>query len=244
MLPLHASGQAPASAHYLGGSCLPPPLYRIIHALQQLPSPASGDITNTPTYPAEWCAAMPIVGNPYLVNGRGEGLRGEALDFLCIGASTLGRVLILDKLLSDCASDAAWDHGPWRALVRGAANHWRDRDVARGRVDFVLSYVPLQWQAAAKVHVHTDAWPYVEEQHVYSVAGEYQKVAADLVHHHLAWSHASLPRSPVSVPMLTVQQAYAMLLQPVSATRVGNAGAVSSWRLVIWVPLLNWHLIW
>jgi exonuclease III len=219
MLPLHASGQAPTSAHYGGGSSLPPPLHRITHALQQLPPPTHGVITHAPAFSAAWCAAMPIVGNAFLVNARGEELRGSAADFQYIGAHTLGRVLILDKLLAGCATDAEWDRGPWRALTRDAANHWRDRDVVRDRVDDVLSFVPLQWQAAAKSHMQHDAWPFLPDQQVHGVGGEYLQVAVAL-REQMVWSHATLPQSTLPLSMLTVRHASAMLMQPVVAPRV------------------------
>jgi exonuclease III len=220
MLPLHASGQSPTSAHYGGGSRLPPPLYRLLHALHQLPTPIRDtNIIPPPTLAASCCAAMPVVSNSLFVNDGGEGLQGEAGDFQHIGAHTLGRVLILDRLLAGCATDAAWEHGPWKALNRVAANHWRDREVVRDRVDKVLSYVPLQWQAAAKTHMHHDAWPFVPEHLVHVVQPEYQKVAETL-RDQLVWAHDTLPNSTLPLSMLTVRHASAMLMQPVVARRV------------------------
>jgi hypothetical protein len=219
MLPLQASGQTPTSAHYGGGANLPPPLFRLIHALHQLPSPVhASDNNDAPAFSAAWCAAMPIIGNPLLVDQGGEALQGNAVDFLFIGAHTLGRVLILDKLLADHATDAAWDRGPWRAFKRDAANHWRDRDVVRDRVDYVLSYVPLPWQTAARTHMHHDSWPFVGDRHAHAVGGEYQQVAGAL-RDQLVWSDVTRPKSTIPVSMLTVRHASAMLMQPVVASR-------------------------
>jgi Reverse transcriptase (RNA-dependent DNA polymerase) len=220
MLPLHASGQSPLSAHYGGGCRLPPPLFRLFHALHQLPTPTPGaDNGTTPALTASQCAAMPIVGNSLFVNGDGQGLQGEAVDFLHIGAHTLGRLLILDRLLAGCDTDAAWEHGPWKALNRDAANHWRDREVVRERVDEVLSYVPLQYQNAAKSHMHLDAWPFVPERMVHVVPQQYQQVA-EALRDQLVWTDGTLSNSNLPLSMLTVRQASAMLMQPVVARRV------------------------
>jgi hypothetical protein len=91
--------------------------------------------------------------------------------------------------------------------------------VVRARVDEVLAYVPLQWQAAAKTHMHHDAWPFVPEHMIHIVQPEYQQVA-EALRDHLVWSHVTLPNSTPPLSMLTVRQATAVLIQPVAARRV------------------------
>ena len=48
---------------------------------------------------------------------------------------------------------------------------------------------------------------------------EYQQVAA-VLRDHLVWSHAALPKATLPLSMLTVREAYAMLMQPVSDRRM------------------------
>jgi hypothetical protein len=167
-----------------------------------------------------WCAAMPVLGNPLLVNDRGEGLRGDAVDFSCIGAHTVGRVLIMDKLLAEHATDAAWERsGPWRALPRDVANRWRDRSWARERVDHVLAFVPVQCQSAARSCLHGDAWPFVPHAQFHVVGAEYLQVVDATLHQHLFWPQATTRTPPVLVPMLTVRRASALLMKPVASSR-------------------------
>jgi exonuclease III len=221
MLPLHASGQSPRESHFLGGVALAPPLARIIHALQQMPPPTPGAAaTNCPSFSAQWCASMPIMGNPLLVNAGGEGLQGDALDFACIGAHTLGRVLIMDKLLAEHGTDSAWEHcGPWRALAYDQAPRWRDRCWVRERVDHVLAFVPAQWQTAARSCLHNDTWPYMPHACIHVVGAEYLQVANAILHHHLFWPQPTTRTPPVPMPMLGVRQASTLLMQPVAAAR-------------------------
>jgi hypothetical protein len=168
---------------------------------------------------------MPIVGNSLFVNGGGQGLQqGEAVDFLHIGAHVSGRVLILDQLLACCDTDAAWEHGPWKALNRVVANHWRDREVVCERVDEGVEGVVVCAVACSTrmLQRHTctsmrglsslNAW-------FTSVPPEHQQVAETL-RDQVVWTHDMLSNSNLPLSMLTVRQVSAMLMQPVVARRV------------------------
>lgn len=220
MLPMHVAGQTAVRAFHGGGvSVLPPPLKRILGALHRLPcaTQMDGPQGHLPVLSAQQCAAMPLAGNPFLIEA-GSGVVLEGLtDLAAIGVHTLGRLMQLDNLLRSHPTDSAWDHGPWRVLKYPQSIGWRDVDVARARVDEVLRHVPTMWQHLARNGMHRDEWPRVDEGALHNVPPDFAHVAS-LLSEHLGWMVPGA-REPVQLGTLLVKHATVLLPQPWTTER-------------------------
>ncbi len=215
MLPMHPTGQSDTRACHGGGvSMLPVPLKRILAALHVLPGAAQmdGPAGQLPTLSAQQCTAMPLEGNPFLVNPAGGMVLEGLTDLAAIGVHTLGRLMLLDSLLRNHPTPSAWiwDNGPWHLLKFPQSMRWRNVHVARARVDGVLAHVPAIWQHLARNGMHRDAWPQVDHASLHLPPPDFAHVAAQLSDC-LGWN---VPGARVPVPFHALSVKHATVLSP------------------------------
>jgi exonuclease III len=224
MLPMHPTGQSAMHAYHGGGvSVLPAPLERILTALHQLPwaTQMDGPPGQLPALSAQQCSAMPLAGNPFLIDTAGGTVpEGILKDLAAIGVHTLGRLMLLDSLLRNHPTESAWiwDHGPWRLLKFPQSMRWLNIELARARVDQVLAHVPATWQHLARNGMHRDAWPQVDHATLHLPPPDFAHVAAQLSDC-LGWNGVPGARAPVPFRDLLVKHATVLLPRPWVAAR-------------------------
>jgi hypothetical protein len=139
--------------HPGGMGRVPPPLLKLLQALQALPP--WRDVSNAPLPPGDWCYNMPLWCNPFMVGAVHGVLPWRGLEMQCGGLALLGTINTVGDALRAwqevhrAPSTAVYQQGV-RQFWFGADATFADWQLAKEQLTALVAAIPSVWREMAE----------------------------------------------------------------------------------------------